>query len=168
MKTAGRRGTAPRSQGGEDQREVIRSGKDKAYLRMGSSEGSPAGLGTRSQRGVYTSVYMCSYDCVCVCVCVPKLASPQTPPLAGWREAISLGEGQGLEKEMPPGNYGSIPSLGSCRDQHSTPRPRRPGCLGNPAEKASQWRMKSLWPGIGSHQQGAAGFLQALNIWPGC
>lgn len=46
----------------------------------------------------------------------------------------------------------------------------RLGCAGNPAKEAeaSQWRTELLWPGIGSHQPEAAGFLQALHIWPGC
>lgn len=96
-------------------------GKDKAYLRMGSSEGSPACLGARSQRGIYTSVYVSLYDGVRVYLgLVPSPPNPSFSRLEGGHQPG--GGGQGLEKEMSPGNYGSIPSLGSCRDQHCTPR----------------------------------------------
>lgn len=62
-------------------------GKDKAYLRMGSSEGSPACLGARSQRGIYTSVYVSLYDCVRVYLgLVPSPPNPSFSRLEGGHQ----------------------------------------------------------------------------------
>lgn len=70
-RTTGRRGTAPRSQDGameETKEKSLDLGKDKAYLRMGSSEGSFAGW-AQDHRGVSTPVCICACMTLCVCVC---------------------------------------------------------------------------------------------------
>lgn len=138
---------------------------------MGSSEGSSAGW-AQDHRGVSTLVCICACMTLCVCayVCVPRLGpfppNPSFSRLEGGHQPG--GGGKGWRRKCLPETM--APSHPWDPAGTSTPHQdlRRPGCLGNPAEKASQPRMKSLWPGLGSHQPGAAGFLQALHIWPGC